>query len=77
MNSTLKRLEKALGDETLTINDIMLKLKNQETRTTSFTTYQLANLLRKKQFEKVGFCKKNKQALWRNKYVMDRKIQTK
>ena len=77
MNSTLKRLEKALGDETLTINDIMRKLKNQEKRTTSFTTYQLANLLRRKQFEKVGFCKENKQALWRNKNVMDRKIQAK
>ena len=27
MNSTLKRLTEALGDETLTINDIMRKLK--------------------------------------------------
>lgn len=67
MNSTLKRLTEALGDETLTINDIMRKLKTKENRTTSFTTYQLANLLRKKQFEKVGFCKANKQALWRNR----------
>tara|TARA_Y100000816_G_scaffold281303_1_gene255684 strand:- start:1012 stop:1230 length:219 start_codon:yes stop_codon:yes gene_type:complete len=67
MNSTVKRLEQALGDETLTINEIILKLKNQEKRTSSFTTYQLANLLRRKQFEKVGFCKANKQALWRNK----------
>ena len=77
MNSTLRRLEEALGDETLTINDIMRKLKTKENRTTSFTTYQLANLLRRKQFEKVGFCKANKQALWRNKNVMDRKIQAK
>ncbi|WP_273072569.1 hypothetical protein [Marinobacter sp.] len=67
MNSTVKRIEQALGDETLTINEIILKLKNQEKRTTSFTTYQLANLLRRKQFEKVGFCKASKQALWRNK----------
>jgi len=67
MNSTLKRLTEALGDEILTVNDIMRKLKSKENRTTSFTTYQLSQLLRKKQFEKVGFCKVNKQTLWRNK----------
>ena len=79
----IPRIQKALGDEELSVNQIMTRLKKENDsqkesskRTTSFTTQQVSQIMRRKMFEKAGWCNIRGVNLWRNKYVMDRKIQT-
>lgn len=85
VNSTLiSRIQKVLADKELSTAEIMELLKkenderkNSSKRVTSFTSNQIAQLMRRKHFEKCGWHKKHNSNLWRNKNVMDRKIQTK
>ena len=79
----IPRIQKALGDEELSVNQIMTRLKKENDsqkesskRTTSFTTQQVSQIMRRKMFEKAGWCNIRGVNLCRNKYVMDRKIQT-
>ena len=79
VNTTLiSRIQKVLADKELSTYEIMELLKkendarkNSSKRVTSFTSNQIAQL------EKCGWHKKHNSNLWRNKNVMDRKIQTK
>jgi len=80
----ISRIQKVLEDKELSTLEIMELLKkendskkNSSKRVTSFTSNQIAQLMRRKQFEKCGWHKKHNSNLWRNKNVMDRKIQTK
>lgn len=85
VNSTLiSRIQKVLADKELSTAEIMELLKKKMTKgktlakeVTSFTSNQIAQLMRRKHFEKCGWHKKHNSNLWRNKNVMDRKIQTK
>tara|TARA_R100001463_G_scaffold108913_1_gene163456 strand:- start:59 stop:310 length:252 start_codon:yes stop_codon:yes gene_type:complete len=77
----IPRIQEVLGDEELSVSQIMTRLKKQNDsqkesskRTTSFTTQQVSQIMRRKMFEKAGWCNKRGVNLWRNKYVMDRKI---
>ena len=78
------RIESVLQDKEMTCRQIMDELnkensrkRNSSNRSYSFTSNQIAQLLRNKRFEKIGKCKINDVNIWRNKNVMDRKIQTK
>jgi len=73
------RIEKTLQGKEMTCKEIMAELEKdgRTTRVNSFTSNQVGQLLRNKRFEKVGWCKINDTNIWRNKNVMDRKIQTK
>lgn len=72
------RIEKILKDKEMTCKEIMAGLEkdSRTTRTNSFTSNQIGQLLRNKRFEKVGMCKIHNTNIWRNKNAMDRKIQT-
>jgi len=68
------RIENILQGKEMTCKQIMLALnqendkkRNSSNRVTSFTSNQIAQLLRNKRFEKAGFCKKHKSNIWRNK----------
>tara|TARA_R110001592_G_scaffold246763_1_gene508739 strand:- start:152 stop:397 length:246 start_codon:yes stop_codon:yes gene_type:complete len=73
------RIENILQDKEMTCKEIMAELEREmpSNRTNSFTSNQIGQLLRNKRFEKIGWCKIHDTNIWRNKYVMDRKIQTK
>lgn len=79
----ISRIQKVLDGKELSTNQIMLILKSQNDeikesskRGYSFTTQQIAQIMRRKMFEKAGWCNKRAVNLWRNKNAMDRKIQT-
>tara|TARA_R110002051_G_scaffold142377_2_gene215557 strand:- start:991 stop:1254 length:264 start_codon:yes stop_codon:yes gene_type:complete len=77
----VKKIEEILGDKEFNSFEILQQLKELEGDRKknkwhmSFTPNQVYNLLKRKQFEKVGFNKKANQTIWRNKNVMDREIQ--
>tara|TARA_R110000751_G_scaffold57476_4_gene121863 strand:- start:1024 stop:1287 length:264 start_codon:yes stop_codon:yes gene_type:complete len=77
-----KKIEEILGEDELLTEEILQGLKNLENNKAknnwyiSFTPNQVYNLLKRKQFEKAGYDEKLKQTIWRNKNVVDRKIQT-
>tara|TARA_B100001063_G_C16749380_1_gene549359 strand:+ start:803 stop:1036 length:234 start_codon:yes stop_codon:yes gene_type:complete len=70
----IPRIQKVLGDEELSVSQIMTRLKKQNDsqkesskRTTSFTTQQVSQIMRRKMFEKADWCNKRGVNLWRNK----------
>jgi len=76
----IPRIQKVLGDEELSVSQIMTRLKKQNDsqkesskRTTSFTTQQVSQIMRRKMFEKSGWCNKRGVNLWRNKYENNRR----
>lgn len=73
------RIENILQGKEMTCKEIMAELEKEirSNRTNSFTSNQIGQLLRNKRFEKIGWCKIHNTNIWRNKYAMDRKIQTK
>jgi len=78
------RIESVLQDKEMTCRQIMDELikenskkRNSSNRSYSFTSNQIAQLLRNKRFEKIGKCKNKDVNIWRNRNVMDRKIQAK
>mgnify|MGYP003132061067 CR=1 FL=1 len=72
----VKKIEEILGDKELYFGEIMLAVRASDKRNLSYTHSQISNFLKRKQFEKVRFDEKASQSIWRNKNVMDRKIQT-
>ena len=82
--SLVPKIQKILEGKELSVREIMEELKKQNNekkgsskRVSSFTSNQVAQIMRFKHFEKAGWSKKTNSNLWRNKNVMDRKIQTK
>jgi hypothetical protein len=80
----IPKIQKILEGKELSVREIMEELKKQNNekknsskRVSSFTSNQVAQIMRFKYFEKAGWSKKTNSNLWRNKNVMDRKIQTK
>ena len=80
----IPKIQKILEGKELSVREIMEELKKQNNekkasskRVSSFTSNQVAQIMRFKHFEKAGWSKKTNSNLWRNKNVMDRKIQTK
>ena len=80
----IPKIQKILEGKELSVREIMEQLKKENNdkkgsskRVTSFTSNQVAQIMRFKHFEKAGWSKKTNSNLWRNKNVMDRKIQTK
>lgn len=79
----IPRIQKILEGRELSVREIMEQLKKENNerkdsskRVSSFTSNQVAQIMRFKHFEKAGWSKKTNSNLWRNKDVMDRKIQT-
>ena len=73
----IPRIQEVLGDEELSVSQIMFRLKKQNDsqresskRTTSFTTQQVSQIMRRKMFEKAGWCNKRGVNLWRSKNEM-------
>jgi len=82
--SLVPKIQKILEGKELSVREIMEELKKQNNekkgsskRVSSFTSNQVAQIMRFKHFEKAGWSKETNSNLWRNKNVMDRKIQTK
>mgnify|MGYP003132254561 FL=1 len=80
----IPKIQKILEGKELSVREIMEELKKQNNekkgsskRVSSFTSNQVAQIMRFKHFEKAGWSKETNSNLWRNKNVMDRKIQTK
>lgn len=75
VNTTLiSRIQRVLADKELSTAEIMELLKkenderkNSSKRVTSFTSNQIAQLMRRKHFEKCGWHKKHNSNLWRNR----------
>jgi len=68
------RIENILQGREMTCKEIMTELNKENDdkrgsskRTTSFTSNQIAQLLRNKRFEKNGWCKKHNTNIWRIK----------
>jgi len=68
------RIESVLQGKEMTCKEIMVELnkensrkRNSSNRVTSFTSNQIAQLLRNKRFEKIGKCNINDVNIWRNK----------
>lgn len=72
------KIENILQGKEMTCKEIMAELERgiPTKRGNSFTYNQIGQLLRNKRFEKIGWCKVTSTNIWRNKNVMDRKIQT-
>lgn len=71
------KIAEVLTGKQLTVSEITEHLKKDDSCKVSFTTNSVAQILtKKKQFEKCGFNSKKQVAIWRNKNVMDREIQT-
>jgi len=71
------RIQNILHDKEMTCKEIMAELEKENqtrrpsNRTTSYTSNQIAQLLRNKRFEKCGWCKIHNSNIWRNKNAMD------
>ena len=61
------RLIKVMGDKELTTREIVYLLKETDTFTNSFTSYQIGQVLRGKEFEKLRYSRKAKGHIWRVK----------
>ena len=61
------RLIKVMGDKELTTREIVYLLKETDTYSNSFTSYQIGQVLRGKEFEKVRYSREAKGHIWRVK----------
>ena len=61
------RLIKVMGDKELTTREIVYLLKETDKHCNSFTSYQIGQVLRGKEFEKVCYSRKAKGHIWRVK----------